>query len=291
MSVITDKISDDEVALKTSKERLKKYALKVGRLMCGDVDDQLRECIEKHRNIIQEDEFCIVRIIAKDNIVKNAIRIKYYAWPYLPAPRPNQAVFLYDKKHDNITKRLWVLPDARVMAVLSSTKEAVPEEYKTMQAWANAFFENRFWEYVRKDQKIDMLSEKEYFDTHKKELIKSGCKPIDDTYDKSIEEAFDFGKVIDGNSQNTLKRQELSEEEFRKAISNDSDSFNAKSLDFCEVDIEDVINSGKAIVDQNTFNSTTETQDADRSISSHKINRFFVIFESIKNFFSKFFHF
>jgi len=158
--------------------------------MCHDVNKQLRECIEKHKNIIMEDEFCIVRVIATDTLIKPLKRIKYYAWPYLPSPRPNQAVFLYNKPLDKITKRLWILPNALTMSELAS-KTVVPKEYETMQAWSVAFYEGTFWDYVRHDQKIDMLSEREYISKHRDELIKAGCKPTN----VRIIEPFDFSKI------------------------------------------------------------------------------------------------
>src|ERR1700677_2849017 len=101
-----------ELSLKALKDNTKYLAREVGEAMCHDTFDQLRICIENHKNIIDEEEFCIVRVIATDPLIENALRIKYYAWPYLPSPRPNQAVFLYNKILDRITKRLWILPNA-----------------------------------------------------------------------------------------------------------------------------------------------------------------------------------
>lgn len=195
------KVTAGELALKASKDNTKYLAREVGQAMCDDIDAQIRICIEKHKNIIDENEFCIVRIIATDNIIKGVKRIKYYAWPYLPSPRPNQSVFLYNKSLDRITHRLWVLPDPRLMAVLASTLEIVPKEYQTMQAWSVAFFKGQFWEYIRYDQKITMLSEREYFLEHREELIQAGCK-LPDAYSA---EAFDFGKIHIDNVVDTVK--------------------------------------------------------------------------------------
>ena len=199
--MIISKVTAGELAHKASQDSTKYLAREVGEAMCHDVDIQLRECIEKHRPIIDENEFCIVRVIATDNLIKGLKRIKYYAWPYLPSPRPNQSVFLYNKQLDRITHRLWVLPDARLMAVLASTLEIVPKEYQTMQAWSVAFFKGMFWEYIRYDQKITMLSEREYFLEHREELIQAGCK-LPDT---DSAEAFDFSKIHIDNVVDTYK--------------------------------------------------------------------------------------
>ena len=60
-----------------------------------------------------------------------------------------------------------------------------------MQAWSVAFYKGTFWEYVRHDQNINMLSETEYLLAHRDELIKAGCKP----QPVRSSEAFDFSKI------------------------------------------------------------------------------------------------
>lgn len=180
-----------ELAQKALSDNTKYNALEVGHYMAEDIEEQLYESIQKHKNIIDEDEFCVVMVIAKDPLIKNCIRRKFYCWPYLPKPRPNQSVFLYNKKLDRIVKRLWVLPSDVVMAELAGTNVIVHKRYQTMQAWSVAFFKNEFWEYVRYDQKIDMLSEHEYFLKHREELIKAGCK----VPESNFTEPFDFSKI------------------------------------------------------------------------------------------------
>ena len=77
------------------------------------------------------------------------------------------------------------------MAELAGTNIIVDQRYATMQAWSVAFFKGTFWEYVRHDQGITMLSEHEYFLKHRDELIKAGCKiPSPDFI-----EPFDFDKI------------------------------------------------------------------------------------------------
>lgn len=180
-----------ELSHEAQKDKTDYNVLEVAHAICDDIGKELRICIENHKKIIDEEEFCIVRVIAKDPLINTLTRYKYYAWPYLPSPRPDQAVFLYNKSLDCITKRLWVLPNAFKMAQLASTNVIVPKEYQTMQAWSVAFYKGTFWEYVRHDQKITMLSEHEYFLAHREELIKAGCKPLD----PSFSEAFDFSKI------------------------------------------------------------------------------------------------
>ncbi len=180
-----------ELSQKAMSDTTKYDALEVGHAMADDIAKHLYESIDKHKNIIKEDEFCVVMIIAKDPLIKNLIRRKFYCWPYLPKPRPNQAVFLYNNKTQKITKRLWVLPSDMVMAELAGSEIVVNKRYATMQAWSVAFFKGTFWEYIRHEHNINMPSEHEYFLQHREELIKAGCQ----IPDSSFSEAFDFDKI------------------------------------------------------------------------------------------------
>ena len=128
-----------QLSQQASADTTKYDALEVGHAMADDIEKHLHESIQKHKYIIDEEQFCVVMIIAKDNMIKNLIRRKFYCWPYLPKPRPNQAVFLYDKRKDKIIKRLWVLPSDMVMAELAGTLIIVNKRYATMQAWSVAF--------------------------------------------------------------------------------------------------------------------------------------------------------
>lgn len=204
------RLTAGEISNKALKDNTKYDALEVGHAMMDDITPELRKCIENHKKIIDEDEFCIVMLISKDPLIHNLIRRKFYAWPYLPKPRPNQAVFLYNKIVDKITKRLWVLPSDVVMAELHSLTH-VDKRYKTMKAWSDAFYKGwkfvkdekdspgkfintdpfHFWHFVRKDQGITLPSEHEYFLHHRDELIQAGCK-VPTAFDT---EPFDFGKI------------------------------------------------------------------------------------------------
>lgn len=179
-----------EMSQKALSDTTKYEALEVGHAMADDINVHIWESIANHRNIIDEDEFCVVMLIGKDPLLSNLIRRKFYCWPYLPKPRPNQSVFLYNKRKDQITKRLWVLPSDAVMAELASLSH-VAKRYQTMQAWSIAFFKGTFWEYIRHEHGINMLSEHEYFLAHRDELLKAGCK-----YGESLlPEPFDFSKI------------------------------------------------------------------------------------------------
>lgn len=190
MTIIERKTAG-ELANKALSDNTNYNMLELGHALCDDIEEQLNICIGNYKNMIDEDEFCVVMQYALDPLIKNVKRRKFFCWPYLPSPRPDQTVFLYNKKLDKIIKRLWVLPSAARMAQLASTKCFVPKEYQTMQAWSVAFFKGQFWEYIRYDQQINLLSEKEYISAHRDELLKAGCKlPSSD-----VSEAFDFSKI------------------------------------------------------------------------------------------------
>ncbi len=188
---MTQRIAAGELSHKAQKDKTDYNLLELGNAITDDIHEELRECREIYNKIFDENEYCIVRVIASDPLIKTAHRYKYYGWLYLPSPRPDQTVFLYDKTKDMFTKRLWSLPSAARMAQLASTSCIVPKEYEKMQAWSVAFFKGTFWEYIRHEHKIDMLSEHEYFLAHRDELIKAGCK----VPDSSFTDPFDFSKV------------------------------------------------------------------------------------------------
>lgn len=183
-------IAASELSKKALADNTKYDALEVGHAMTDGIQDELYQAALNYHDMIDEDEFCVVMLLAKDPLLKNLIRRKFYCWPYLPSPRPNQAVFLYNKKLAKITKRLWVLPSDMVMSELSSLS-CVDKRYHTMQAWSIAFFQGTFWEYIRHEHGIDLVSEQEYLKLHREELIKAGCQPVA----PGFREPFDFSKI------------------------------------------------------------------------------------------------
>ena len=178
-----------EISKQIDNDTTKYNALEVGHAMAEDIEKHLYESISLYKDRIEQDEFCVVMLIGEDPLFKWVKRRKFYCWPYLPKPRPNQAVFLYNKRADRIIKRLWALPSAMVMAELV-TLACVDKTYQTMQAWSMAFFKGTFWEYIRHEHKIDMLSETEFLELNREKILKSQG----DFPDSDISETFDFSK-------------------------------------------------------------------------------------------------
>jgi len=156
---MSQRITAGELSQKCLADTTKYQALEVGHAMADDLDKHFDACLEKHLNYVDQegnypfrmlDEFCVVMVIAKDNLIKNVIRRKFYCCPFLPSPRPNQVVFWYKKAAGRMIRRLWALPSDMVMAELASM-QIVHKRYQTMQAWSVAFLkENSGNMYVMK---------------------------------------------------------------------------------------------------------------------------------------------
>lgn len=179
-----------ELSKKAFADNTNYDAREIGYAQLDDIDRGLRDCIELHRHIFDMDEFCVCFVLAGDPLIHNLTRRKFHALPWLPQPRPDQSVFLYNKGLDRITKRLWILPRAEVMAELC-TKHVTDEVDQRQQAWSSAFFNGTFWEYIRWEHGISMLSENESLLKHRSELIQAGCKPSP----IRVSEPFDFSKI------------------------------------------------------------------------------------------------
>lgn len=168
-----------QLALKARQDRVLYDSLEVGYdISQTEIIKGLEKTIDTHNKIFDETEYCVCYVIAKDSILVNVIRLKFYAYLYLPSPRPDQTVFLYSKKADRITKRLWTLPNAITMEALYMN-HTVPESYKLMKAWTHAFYDGCFWQWIRKQHDIKMLSESEFLQVHRKELIKSAPEQVE----------------------------------------------------------------------------------------------------------------
>lgn len=179
-----------ELSLKAASDKTKYDPLEVGHALTEDIAKELMICAHRHANIFDENEYCVGYVIATDPLIKGIMRRKFFAMLYLPSPRPNQAVFLYNKSQDRFMKRLWTLPNPATMAVLSESTN-VADQYKNMKSWSDAFFAGKFWEYIRSQHKISLLSEIEYLNANREKLIKAGCKES-----KSVPaDSFDFSKI------------------------------------------------------------------------------------------------
>lgn len=179
-----------ELSKKAFADTTRYSAIEVGHAMTEGIDAHLYASARQYHDMIDEPIFCVVMLVGSDPMIKNLVRRKFYCWPYLPSPRPNQAVFLYEKARQKITKRLWVLPSDMVMAELASLA-IVDARYKSMQAWSCAFFEKRFWEYVRYESGVSLLSEHEYFLQNRQKLADAGCQVAS----VGRGDAFDFSKI------------------------------------------------------------------------------------------------
>lgn len=176
--------------IQASSDPTRYDALEVGHALTDDIYSELKKCAHAHCSKLDEPEFCVGYVIAGDPLLHGVMRKKYFAFLFLPSPRPNQAIFLY-KKADDSLKKLWVLPNALTMACLSEMGRVDPK-FLTMKAWSDAFFNKKFFELIRyQQQRPDLMSEREYLDAYRDELIKCGGQNCD----PGVSEAFDFSKI------------------------------------------------------------------------------------------------
>ena len=178
-----------ELSLKASSDNTIYDPLEIGHALTEDIIQQALECGESHRHKLDEPEYFVVMVKASDNLIKCVLRKKFYAWLYLPSPRPEQTVFLFNKITGKI-KRCWSLPSAHIMEQLYLSPY-VADKWKLTKGWVHAFYDGYFWQHIRKECNFDHLSEIEYLKTHRQKLIDAGAKegpPLG-------AEAFDFSKV------------------------------------------------------------------------------------------------
>lgn len=178
-----------EQSLKALSDNSVYDPLEIGEALCKDVINQAFICAQTHEKIFDESEFFVCLFIAGDPLLHNLKRHKYAAFLYLPSPRPEQVCFLYNK-HTQKLKRLWSLPNAKVMACISEAGY-VNSKWRNTKAWCDAFYDGKFWETIRAQNKFDHLSEIEYIKLHREELIKAGSKDVE----TPLAEAFDFNKI------------------------------------------------------------------------------------------------
>ena len=171
---MVERKSAGEISQSCSQDETKYDNLEVAHALLDDTLEQLFICAEKYEKVFDEKEFFLVLLIASDPLIKNVRRHKYYAFLYLPSPRPQQVVFLYNKVTQKI-RRIWSLPDAKVMATIS-TMDYVAPQWQETKGWCDAFFDGTFFEYIRKSNAFLHLSEAEFLDLHREELLKTGIK-------------------------------------------------------------------------------------------------------------------
>ena len=178
-----------ELSLQAAADKTKYDPMEIAHALTDGIVEEVFKCAHKHKSIFDESEYFITLNIASDPLIKGIRRHKYAAWLYLPSPRPEQSCFLYNKHTDQI-RRLWSLPKAETMALLSE-QTIVAKPWQKTKGWVDAFYRLKFWEYIRKEHNINHLSETEYIKLHKQELINAGAKESP----TRITEPFDFSKI------------------------------------------------------------------------------------------------
>lgn len=192
-------LAASDLAAKAAQDTTKYKAMEVAHAWVEDLYEELMKSVAIYKDKIDQDDFCVIYVVAGDPLLPTLKRRKFYCWPYLPSPRPNQTVFLYNKKADRIIKRLWTLPIAETMAELATPGFVVDKPYELMQAWARAFYKGTFWQFIRRQHDIKMLSQEEFDELNKAELVKAGLESVE----PSASESFDFSKITAGQVEHS----------------------------------------------------------------------------------------
>lgn len=155
-----------------------------------DIIDEVWKCIDAHKNVIVDKEFFVVMVYADDSLIKNCIRRKFYAWPWMPKPRQRQTVWLYRRDSDTL-QGLWCLPNAIIMARMA-TENDVAKKYNRTKNWCLSYFRGTFPKDIRKEYNINFLTESEYNSRFSPDPLQSS------DYDPLTlgANAFDFEKAL-----------------------------------------------------------------------------------------------
>ena len=178
-----------ELSLKAGSDSHVYDPLEIGYALTDDVMPNIIECAVRHHSIFGEDEYFVCLFIASDPLIKGIRRHKYAAFLYLPSPRPEQMCMLYNKVTGKL-KRLWTLPNAAQMAMISETP-IVDKRWRKTKSWVDAFYKGEFWELIRKENNFNHLSEIEYLKANREKLIQSGAKECP----PDLSQPFDFSKI------------------------------------------------------------------------------------------------
>lgn len=185
-----------EQARLAQKDQTKHDPLELGEAFCKDVMENVWLCIDAHKEKIDEPVFCVVLLICTDSLIYGLKRRKYYAWPFLPNPRPNQVVFYYEKSKDSVI-RLWSMPNPAVMATISEMSYVAPQWQQT-KFWCDRFFfdmmhsQKTFHQSIREMHGISLECETEMLTAKAEELIKAGANEPD----ANFSDPFDFSKIM-----------------------------------------------------------------------------------------------
>ena len=154
-----------------------------------DVPKQLFECAHRHIPIFGEEEYFAVMQVAGDPLIYTLERHKFYCDLFMPDPRPEQVVFLYNKTLDQM-QFLWSLPPAKIMCTISEA-HVVDRKWRRTKLWCDAFYQGKFWGLIRKQNNITHLSKIEYLSANKSRLIEASGKNVE----SFLANTFDKGQV------------------------------------------------------------------------------------------------
>jgi hypothetical protein len=187
------------LSLKAASDKTKYDPAEAGEAQCISIIPEAYRVAREKRNTFDEPEYFSVILFAGDPLIEGVQRHKPYAYLFLPAPRPQQIVFLYNKSKDSL-KRIWSLPHWSLMEVMYLNPIPPSEILKSNwpldiwsqnRKWVRAFYDGCFWPYIRRENNFDHLSEIEYLKANRQKLLDAGAKECE----SPIPEPFDFSQI------------------------------------------------------------------------------------------------
>jgi len=90
------------------KEPDSRDPIELQREMQKDYEDNIYECIDRHKKIY-DDNFFVIVLTKKERLMNNVLRNYFLATKSCPSPTYDQAVYRYEKSDDALSF-MWVIP-------------------------------------------------------------------------------------------------------------------------------------------------------------------------------------
>lgn len=113
-----------------------------------DYDENIHECVKKHREVFDGD-FYVVVITKKERLMKNVLRGYFLARLSCPTPDYDQAVYKYTRADDNL-EFLWVVPSADTVKLMRENVHYVPHDKYALLGFVLKFIDGTLLREARK---------------------------------------------------------------------------------------------------------------------------------------------
>lgn len=152
-------------------------AMEIAEQGVNTLEKQLQIAIDRGRQQFSENVFSVIMLFKQDPRQTTVLKRVFTASPFMPKPRPDQAVWVYNRITDKLTF-MWSLPNAHITSCLS-VMLAPPKYWQRTATWCRAFFEGRLVDLIRKETGITLETEREFLRSHREELAKMASNNVE----------------------------------------------------------------------------------------------------------------